>query len=42
MAVDLLNVVHDVVNEFLVVDCGVVFDPVTLDGYLEALKDTHV
>lgn len=42
MAVDLLNVFDDVVNEFLVVDGGVVFDPFTLDGDFEALEDTHV
>ena len=41
MAVDLLNVVHDVVNEFLVVDCGVVFDPFALDGDFDALEDAH-
>ena len=42
IAVDVANVFDDVVNEFLVVDGGVVFDPFTLDGYLEALEDTHV
>ena len=41
MAVDLLNVFDDVVNEFLVVDGGVVFDPFAFDGDLEALEDTH-
>lgn len=42
MAVNLLNVFDDVVNEFLVVDGGVVFDPFAFDGDLEALEDTHV
>ena len=41
MAVDLLNVFDDVIDEFLVVDGGVVFDPFAFDGYFEALKDTH-
>lgn len=42
MAVDLLNVFDDVVDEFLVVDGGVVFDPFAFDGDFEALEDTHV
>ena len=40
MAVDLLNVFDDVVNEFLVVDGGV-SSTIRFDGDLEALEDTH-
>ena len=42
IVVDVANVFDDVVDEFLVVDGGVVFDPCALDGDFEALEDAHV
>ena len=41
VAVDVANVFDDVVDEFLVVDGRVVFDPFALDGDFEALEDAH-
>lgn len=41
IAVDVANVFDDVVDEFLIVNGGVVFDPFALDGDFEALEDAH-